>query len=91
MAETQKTRGGKKPPVIEKAAVRQGTFSFGRRNLLLLIAGMVVILVGYILLGKGSITAAPILLVVGYCAIIPLAIMMWPRKRDDKTQSGTGE
>jgi hypothetical protein len=91
MAETQKTRGARRPPAAEKAAVRQGTFTFGRRNLLVLVAGMIVILVGYILLGKGSITAAPILLVVGYCAIIPLAIVMWTGKRDDKTQSGSGE
>ena len=61
----------------------------GQRNVLLLIAGLVVVTIGYLLLGKGSLTAAPVLLVVGYCVMIPLSIILWVRKPEDKqTRSG---
>jgi hypothetical protein len=74
-----------------KRQVRQGSVILSRRNVLLLVAGLIVILAGYLLLGRGSITAAPVLLVVGYCVIIPLSIVLWTRKSDDKQRSGTGE
>jgi hypothetical protein len=38
--------------------------------------GIFVIVIGYITLGYGSITLAPILLVLGYCVIIPIAIII---------------
>ena len=61
----------------------------GQRNVLLLIAGLVVVTIGYLLLGKGSLTAAPVLLVVGYCVMIPLSIILWVRKPEDRqTRSG---
>jgi uncharacterized membrane protein len=90
MAETQRSKGGKKPPAA-KVSARHGTLVLGRRNILLLLAGIIVILVGYVFLGKGSISAAPILLVLGYCVIVPLSIILWAKRPDDKTQSGTGE
>ena len=51
------------------------TLPFGRRNQILFGVGFLVILVGYYLLSKNSITLAPLLLVLGYCILIPLAIM----------------
>jgi uncharacterized membrane protein len=91
MAEVQKTKGAKKPLAGEKEQARHGTLSLRRSNVLVLVAGMVVILLGYFLLSRGSISMAPILLVVGYCVIVPLAIVLWTRKPDGKPQSGTGE
>jgi membrane-bound ClpP family serine protease len=49
---------------------------FGRMNYILLVIGIVVIIAGFIALSKGSITLAPILLVIGYCVILPLAILI---------------
>lgn len=39
-------------------------------------AGLGVIALGYYLLGQGSITAAPLLLVLGYVVLVPLAIIL---------------
>jgi uncharacterized membrane protein HdeD (DUF308 family) len=46
------------------------------KNWILLGAGIVTIIAGYILLSHGSITMAPILLVAGYCVLIPIAILI---------------
>ena len=63
----------------EKRTLEAG-LPFGRRNYLLFGIGLVVIVVGFIALGMGSITLAPILLVLGYLVIIPLAIIIKPQK-----------
>ena len=70
---------------------QQGSFVFGQRNVLLMVAGVVIIVLGYFLLGRGSITAAPLLLVAGYCVIVPLAIVLWIERPEDKKQIGSGE
>ena len=49
---------------------------FGTKNYVVFAAGIISIILGYIFLSKGSITLAPILLVLGYCVIIPVAIML---------------
>ena len=48
---------------------------FTKRNYYILFAGLAVIILGYISLGLGSITLAPILLVLGYCVVVPVAIL----------------
>ena len=61
---------------MEKAqkAEKKG-LPFTRQNYLLMGAGLLAIIVGYISLGSGSITLAPILLVLGYCVLFPLGII----------------
>jgi hypothetical protein len=49
---------------------------FGMKNYVLFAVAIVVIVIGYFLLGSGSMTMAPILLVLGYCVLIPVAIMV---------------
>lgn len=49
---------------------------FSRVNLVLGIAGIAAVGLGYYLLAQGSITAAPLLLVLGYVALLPLAIIL---------------
>jgi hypothetical protein len=44
-------------------------------NAALGIAGLVALVLGYWLLSQGSITAAPLLLVLGYVVLLPLAII----------------
>jgi hypothetical protein len=39
-------------------------------------AGLIALFLGYLLLSKGSITAAPILLVLGYVVLVPLALIL---------------
>ncbi|MBD3284966.1 hypothetical protein GF359_01210 [candidate division WOR-3 bacterium] len=45
-------------------------------NWLLLLAGVISIGLGFWFLHKGSITLAPILMVLGYCVIVPLALLL---------------
>jgi hypothetical protein len=42
----------------------------------LLVLGLASIVLGYVLLAGGSITAAPLLLVLGYAVLIPAAIIL---------------
>ncbi|MFC1475602.1 hypothetical protein ACFLQW_01200 [Candidatus Zixiibacteriota bacterium] len=67
-------------PVAKEAAV----LPFGKRNYLAFIIGLVVIVAGFIFLAVGDTVFAPILLVAGYCVIIPVAILM-----GDKKEGGT--
>ena len=88
----QRRKGKKQAKAAQpKRRRREGSLVLGQRNVLLLVAGIVVILIGYFLLGRGSITAAPLLLVIGYCVIIPLSIILWAKRSDDREQSKTGE
>lgn len=54
---------------------------FSKRNYLWFGIGIIVIVIGYIFLGMGDITLAPILLVLGYCVIIPISILIGEKKK----------
>jgi hypothetical protein len=60
-------------------------FSWGRMNSLVLVLGMVMLVVGYTALSKGSTTLAPVLLVLGYCGFIPASLLIRAKV------SGSGE
>ena len=57
------------------------TWDFSYKNYLLFCIGIVVILVGYLLMSYGETTSflsvklSPIILVIGYCVIIPISII----------------
>ena len=59
---------------------------FTNTNYFLFIAGLLVIVLGYVLMGTGglnstqSLTVSPIVLLIGYLVIIPVAILF--RKKD---------
>ena len=63
------------------------TLPFTRRNWRLFFLGLAVIVLGYIFLrippaeGFFSLTLAPILLVIGYCVLVPIAILIGEGKR----------
>jgi len=69
------------------------TIPFGRENFIIFLIGILVIVLGYIALAQGpadsfwSLTLAPILLVISYCVIIPIAIIY--RKREQKPETET--
>lgn len=73
MVKTKKTRTGQKRE--EKI--------FGPRNWLILGIALAVIVVGFIALASGSITIAPILLVLGYCVLIPIGIIIGKEKKGE--------
>jgi hypothetical protein len=55
-----------------------GELVLGKRNYLVLSLGVLLICLGYVRLRQGSITDAPILLVLGYCVVVPLSIVLRP-------------
>ena len=55
-----------------------GELRLGKRNFLMLSLGVLLICVGYLRLRQGSVTDAPILLVLGYCVVIPLGLVLKP-------------
>jgi hypothetical protein len=60
-----------KTGVRSKAPLRFSTI-----NGILGLAGILAVALGYFLLSQGSITAAPLLLVLGYVVLLPLAIIL---------------
>jgi len=50
------------------------TLQFGAKNAVFAAAGSGCLVAGYWLLAQGSVTAAPLLLVLGYVVLLPLAI-----------------
>lgn len=52
-----------------------GTIHVSRANSIFAFTGLAAITAGYVLLARGSTVAAPLLLVLGYAVLVPLAIM----------------
>jgi hypothetical protein len=76
-----------------KESQDQVKWPFGKRNYLVFALALVVIIIGYITLGQGSITLAPILLVLGYCVLIPIALIIRGRSKansNDKSRQQPG-
>jgi hypothetical protein len=53
-------------------------------NWLLLAAGVVAIVLGFWQLWRGSTVLAPILMVLGYCVLVPLALILRVKKQKPK-------
>lgn len=65
-----RNRAPRKPPEAPLG------FHWGPVNTVLLAVGLGVLVVGYVLLAKGSLTLAPLLLVSGYCGFIPASLLV---------------
>ena len=67
---------------------------YTRRNWTFLGAGVLTILIGYLCLSQPpvdgflSLTLAPILLVIGYCVLIPLGLLLGESKKPPDEASG---
>lgn len=81
MAKVEKTKASKK-------IKQDGTLPLERENYIILGIGLLLIVFGYIALSGDSVdgfvplTLSPILLVLGYCVVIPVGIMY--RKKEKK-------
>ena len=59
---------------------------FTRKNIWLILAGIVGLVIGYVLLGQGpaqnplSMNVAPVVLIVVYCVVFPYAILVRSKK-----------
>lgn len=82
MAKVKKNTN-KRKPFIEKLTLTN-------TNFLIFGVGLLVILLGYIIMASGdtysfrTLTVAPIVLLIGYLIIVPLAILYKKRKNDNK-------
>ncbi|HJR54326.1 MAG TPA: hypothetical protein VJ982_11515 [Gemmatimonadota bacterium] len=78
MAKATKTGAPDRAPARRTAgpgAPARPTLSFSRTNAIWMGAAAVSIAIGYFLLSTGSETIAPILLVLGYCVLLPIGII----------------
>ncbi len=104
MANTNPRTGGRAPakkrpaPQRRRAMEKLGVapkLPLERENWMVIGAGLVVIVAGFIALAHGSITLAPFLLVTGYCVLIPVGILLPRRRRssgeDAIARTGVGE
>ena len=63
------------------------SWSFGKINYQLFGIGLLVIIFGYIIMAMGdtesfqSVKLSPIILIIGYCVIIPAAILVKPKNK----------
>ena len=69
------TRASKTAAPARTGAPARPTLSFSRTNAIWMGAAAVSIAIGYFLLSTGSETIAPILLVLGYCVLLPIGII----------------
>ena len=58
----------------------------GVRNLIVIACGLALIILGFVSLAAGSISLAPVLLVAGYCVVIPVGIIMGVKRRGRSSQ-----
>ncbi len=80
MAEKPTTR---RPRAPRRPVETDLGFTWGLANSVLLGLGVAALVAGYLALARGSVTLAPILLVAGYCGLIP-ASLLW-RGRGEET------
>ncbi len=73
----RRTKAAPKGPGSKPARVRTGApaVAFSRINAIYLGAGALAIGLGFYLLAQGSMTLAPLLLVLGYCVLLPIGII----------------
>jgi len=80
-----------KAKIEEKSRKREARLPFTRTNYRLFATGLLTLVVGYIALSIGpwdgfwTLNVAPILLVAGYCVVLPVAILY--RKKEKKQDS----
>ncbi len=77
MAATKTTRTR---PQLRRAPETELGFSWGTANTAVLALGLAALVVGYLALSRGSITLAPVLLVLGYIVFIPASLLIRGRK-----------
>jgi membrane protein YdbS with pleckstrin-like domain len=51
-------------------------------NYILLLVALIIITLGYIIMGQNEISVSPILLVIAYAVVIPLALIIKFKKKD---------
>ena len=80
------TAKNKRPAAKQK---REITFPLGKENFVIIGAGILVLIIGYFIMSQNSVdgflptVVAPIVLLAGYCVIIPYGILKKTKKAAD--------
>ncbi len=85
----------KKQPVkkVRSRKSQKINFTLSKRNYQIFGLGILIIILGYTSLSKGpadsfwSLTLAPILLVIGYCVLVPLSIIYKDKVQQETTKT----
>lgn len=76
----KKTRPSRQKKSQPKAEPKVSGLAFGPVNYAVFAAGLASIVGGYVLLDQGSVTAAPVLLILGYAVLLPAGLVLgWRR------------
>jgi hypothetical protein len=62
--------------IAPTVSTARGRWPLAPRNLAIIAAALVAIVGGYVVLSAGHPSAAAVLLVLGYCALLPLGIVL---------------
>ena len=71
----------RRPRPVDPTSPQSRTLDLSKRNAILFLIGIGSVILGFVLLGTGDITVAPILLVAGYLGFIPWALVANPRRK----------
>lgn len=80
----------------KRKQAREAHLPLGKQNFLIMGVGLIVILAGYLTMLTGSvegflpIVVAPLLLVAGYCVIIPIGILYRPAGKTEGDHAAKG-
>ena len=66
--------------IAQKLSEVSMKFELGKLNIILFILGLLVLIAGYFIMGSGDKTISPILLVLSYVVIFPLALIIGFKK-----------
>jgi hypothetical protein len=83
--------------VIQRRKLRIETLPFKKTNYQIIGMGLLFIILGYIALSQSPwdgflpLVVAPILLILGYCILIPLGILYRPKEEQQSETVTTGE
>lgn len=76
----KKTRQPRRKESGAKPPLKATGFAFGPANYSAFAAAVAAIVAGYVLLDQGSVTAAPLLLILGYAVLLPAGLVLgWRR------------
>jgi hypothetical protein len=76
MTDRKPTYGKKRDPKKQAPAPHELGFVWGPVNWALFLAGVAAVALGFLTLSRGSMTLAPVLLVVGFCVLVPASLLV---------------
>ncbi|MBN2829046.1 MAG: hypothetical protein JXR56_01865 [Candidatus Cloacimonetes bacterium] len=65
--------------MAKKEKDRLGVFNL---NLFIMLVAILLITIAYFIMGNGDYTISPIILIVAYAVVIPISLLIKPKKKD---------